>query len=115
MLGKPENELYDELIKNDYPANIEPNIKSLSINSDYDVYPNIAEPTQWWKLGNLKVDSVEKILKSYYNASTPGMILNQTVPISELTRQYGDRNSKKLYEKSDLVCRFVHQWGVEHM
>lgn len=51
MLGKPECELYDELIIVDAPPNMEANMKALSISADYNVYPNIAEPIEWWAAG----------------------------------------------------------------
>jgi len=32
-----------------------------------------------------------------------------------LAKTYSDLKSKKLYDKSDLITRFMHQWGVEYM
>ncbi|WP_421907885.1 hypothetical protein [Methanolacinia petrolearia] len=115
LLGKPESELYVELVKTDSPPNIDTNVKSLVVNADFDVYPNVAEPTKWWRLGNLKRDGVDTIMKAYRDETTPGMRANRSMPISELTRRYGDPYSRKLYQKSDLICRFMHQWGVDYM
>lgn len=113
--GRPEGELYCELIQIDSSPNMDANIKSLSINADFDVYPNIAEPTEWWRLGNIKRDGIDIILKAYRDETTPGMRANRIIPISELTRRYGNPNSKKLYDRDDLICRFMHQWGVNFM
>lgn len=115
MLGEPEYELNDALIKTDSPPNMDTNIKSLSVNADLDVYPNIAEPTEWWRLGNLKCDGVDSIIKAYRDETTPGMRANREIPVSELTRRYGNSQSQKLYHKDDLICRFMHQWGVDFM
>ena len=52
MLGRPENELYSELITDNLPPNKAANVKSLSVNADYDVYSNIAEPAEWSALPN---------------------------------------------------------------
>jgi hypothetical protein len=43
------------------------------------------------------------------------MTINRQMPIKELAKRYGDINSKKLYDKSDLICRWLHQWGVDYM
>ena len=115
MLGQPEYRLLKELMECDTPPNKSVNSPCLAINADYDVYPNIAEPAKWWKLGNLKTDGILKILTNYREERTPGMRMNRTIPVSELAKTYGDLNSKKLYDKSDLISRFVHQCGMEYM
>ncbi|MDD4593077.1 MAG: radical SAM protein [Parabacteroides sp.] len=115
MLGQPEYKLLDYLIIENQSANFLANFPCIAIDADYDVYPNIAEPAEWWKLGNLKTDGIDSILKAYRDETTPGMIANRTIPIAELARRYGQKNSKKLYDKSDLICRFMHQWGEDWM
>ena len=115
LLGQPENALLELLLNDNNSPNASANVHSLSVNADFDVYPNIAEPAEWWRLGNLKTDGVDKIVKAYRDETTPGMITNREMPISELARQYGDICSNKLYHKDDLVCRWLHQWGVDHM
>ena len=115
LLGQPEYVLLESLRNEDVPANISANIPSVSVNANFDVYPNIAEPAKWWRLGNLNTDGVDLILKAYRDESTPGMRTNRKIPISELARRYGDINSKKLYSKDDLLCRWLHQWGVDYM
>jgi len=97
------------------PPNVEANIYSISVNADYDVYPNIAEPTEWWRLGNLKTDGVDVIIKAYRDETTPGMKMNSELPVRELARLYGDKNSKKLYYKTNLICRWLHQWGIDYV
>jgi len=115
MLGKPEHELYAELVENTSPPNMEPPMHSIAINADYDVYPNIAEPTEWWRLGNLKKDGLHAVLRAYRDETIPGMRANRTIPIAELVRLYGNPHSQKLYDRDDLISRFMHQWGVDYM
>lgn len=115
MLGQPEDKLLIELTECDTPPNMDANIPSLAVNADYNVYPNLAEPTEWWRLGNLKTDGIDKILRSYHDETTPGMKTNRTLPISVLAKTYGDPNSKKLYDKNDLITRLMHQWGADYM
>jgi len=114
-LGQPEYTLLNELANDDSPPNLSANMYYISINADYDTYPNIAEIAPWWRLGNLKTDGVDAIIKAYRDETTPGMKANRQLPVCELARRYGVKNSKKIYDRGDLVCRFMHQWGVDYM
>lgn len=114
-LGQPEYKQLAELTKRNDPPNIEIHPACLAITADYDVYPNIAEPAEWWRLGNLKKDGIGTILNSFFNEAVPVMKANRTVPVSELARTYGNANSKKLYDKDDLISRFIHEWGADYM
>ena len=113
MLGQPESVLLASLLADDSPPNVGANMPSISIDADFNAYPNIAEPTPWWRLGNLKEDGAGAIIRAYRDETTPGMLMNRTVPLSELARRYGDPRSTKLYDRDDLICRFLHQWGVD--
>jgi MoaA/NifB/PqqE/SkfB family radical SAM enzyme len=115
LLGVPKYKLLANLMKCDEPPNLQAGIPSLAVNADYDVYPNSAEPTEWWRLGNLKTDGVDSIIKTYRDGLTPGMQANRTIPLSRLAKKYGNPASKKLYSKEDLIRRFMHQWGMEHI
>ncbi|MCL2409479.1 MAG: radical SAM protein, partial [Oscillospiraceae bacterium] len=97
LLGQPEHVLLDSLLRDDSTSNLDANFPSVSINAGYDVYPNIAEPVEWWRLGNLKTDGVDAIIKAYRDKATPGMKMNRETPVSELARRYGEKDSKKLY------------------
>lgn len=113
LLGKPEAELYSELLATNSPPNMAVNVKALAVNENFDVYPNIAEPSEWWRLGNLKTDGVDHIIKTYRDETTRGMSANKTILISELIRRYGNPNSKKMYTRDNLICRLMHQWGMD--
>ncbi|MFA6730433.1 MAG: radical SAM protein [Eubacteriales bacterium] len=115
LLGQPESELYNELINDNSPPNMTANMNSISVNADFDVFPNVAEPTEWWRLGNLKIDGADKIIKAYLGKTTPGAAANRTVKLSELAEKYGNPRSKKLYSKDDLISRFMRQWGEDYM
>ena len=115
LLGQPEYILLESMQNDSSPPNLSANVRSISINADYDVYPNIAEPAEWWRLGNLKTDGVDKILKAYLNETTLGMKANREIPLSELAERYGNKTSKKMYHKDDLTSRWLHQWGMDYM
>ena len=115
LLGEPEAVLMEELLQNDTPPEVQANMKSVSVNADFDVYPNIAEPAEWWRLGSLKTDGVDAVLRAYRDETTPGMRMNREIPLRELARRYGSKNSQKLYDREDLISRFLHQWGEDYL
>ena len=114
-MGKPEYLLVEEMLSRNDTSDLHAWIPCVAVNADYDVYPNIAEPTPWWRLGNLKTDGVDSIIKAYRDETTPGMRANREIPISELARRYGDPNSSRMYDGSDILCRWLHQWGVDYI
>lgn len=111
-LGLSESDILAELLCDDTPPDISANFPCVSVDADYNVYPNIAEPAEWWCLGNLKTDGVDSVIKAYRDGTPPGMTANKTVSVSELAYRFGRQGSTKLYTKDDLICRFLHQWGV---
>jgi len=111
--GKPEYALLEEMEDDDSPPGLSANMHCLSVNAEFDVYPNIAEAKPWWRLGNLKTDGVDAVIKAYRDETTPGMKMNREMPVSELAKRYGVKESKKLYDRSDLICRFVAEAGRE--
>ena len=115
MLGQTEESLLPELYRDRTPPNIRVNAPTLAVNGNFDVYPNIVEPAPWWRLGNLRADGIDAVMNAYRNGTAPGMTMNLTVPVSELAKSYGNPESRKLYDKSDLICRFMHQWGEDYL
>ena len=110
LLGKAEYKLLPELLKSDKPPHLyDPG--ALDIDADCNVYTAITEHTAPWKLGNLRIDGVDKILRAYRDCKTPGLIANKTMPVSSLAERYGDKNGRKLYVKDDLITKYLHQWG----
>lgn len=112
MLGKEESYWYEILINELKSPNFHAIIPCIEINADFDAYPNIAEPASWWRLGNLKSDGIDGIIKAYRDETPPGMQANRNTTISELTKRFGITESKKLYTPGDLITRFMHQWGT---
>lgn len=114
LLGQPERVLLESLLYDPSPPGMSANMPSVSVSAGYDVYPNIAEPAEWWRLGNLKTDGIDALLKSYRDETAPGMKMNRSGSIRELALRYGNINGNRLYDKNDLICRWMHQWGAEY-
>ena len=84
---------------------------AFEVAADLDVFPNIEEMTPWWKLGNLKTDSIGDIMQRFEADEPLGMQAHFHVPVSELAEKYGQRESRKVYTANDLKIRLVRQWA----
>jgi len=113
-LGQPEAVWLPELAADPHPPDIWPPKPALAVNAKLDVYPNVAEPAPWWRLGNLQHDGVAGVMQTYCEEMTEGMRILRELPVSALARRYGQPASTRLYTRSDLIARWLHQWGAEH-
>jgi MoaA/NifB/PqqE/SkfB family radical SAM enzyme len=113
-LGTPERDLVAHYAGVHTPPRFYPPIKALAVTAGWDVYPNNAEPAPWWRLGNLKRNGVDAVMRAYTHELPPGMVMNRTVPVSELAARHGDVDGRKLYNGEDVVIRWCHQWGMDN-
>lgn len=109
LLGQPEHILMQAMLHDNTAPNLQANMHALAVNADFDVFPNTAEPTPWWCLGNLKRDGADKILRAYRDETTPGMQVNRNTPIAELAQQFGNPTGKTLFHRSDLLSKWLHE------
>lgn len=90
LLGKPEYMALEELMECNTSPNTSANPPCLAVNADYDVYPNIAELAEWWKLSNLKTGGIQEIMRNYRDERTLVIRMNRIIPVNELVKTYGD-------------------------
>jgi hypothetical protein len=110
-LGYAEADLIPQLLDDSQPYAWRPEHLAFMVTPDLDVFSNIAEPMPWWRLGNLKIDGVDGIMRRFESDDTPGMYAHFHVPISTLADTYGQRESRKIYHIGDLKIRLVRQWA----
>ena len=110
-LGVPERELFGKLSEEQSPPQIGVQIPALAVDASFDIYPNLAEPAAWWRLGNLRTDGVEKVMRVFKNRGTPGMRANEEIPLGVLVRRFGDPEGNKLFTRGDYLALLLHRWG----
>ncbi len=103
---RTEAELLPELLEENNPLNEEPEILAFMVDADFNVYPNIGEIAEWWCLGNIKEDGLEKIIDSFIKRNTPGVKMNFEIPIKYFAEKYGKQDNKRLWSKVDLVKKW---------
>ncbi len=105
-LWKTEAELLPSLLEEDNPLNEESEILAFMVDADFNVYPNFGEIAEWWCLGNVKEDGVEKIIDNFIKRSTPGMKMNFEIPVRYFAEKYGKQDDERLWTKVDIVQKW---------
>jgi hypothetical protein len=77
------------------------------IKNNWDVYSNVGTLEPWWRLGNLKTDSVQTIIQRFERDEIPGLDVLLHFPKSELVKQYANPDGSKIYSGSvDLLSLY---------
>jgi hypothetical protein len=56
---------------------------------------------------------MDRIIRRYERDAVPGLQVLFHVPVSELARAYGRPESRLLYERDDLITRWLRMWAEE--
>jgi MoaA/NifB/PqqE/SkfB family radical SAM enzyme len=99
----------------DVPAYPVPGKLALYLLPNWDVYSNMGTLEPWWRLGNLKIDGVERVIERYCAARPLGMHLALYVSRARLAGEYGDSGGQRVYGSADdLLSRYIGEWGLAH-
>lgn len=112
-LGKAEGEWLDELLQENKPFATYPATLAFLVTPALDVFSNVGEPMPWWKLGNLRLEGVDRVMRCFENDQAPGLHGNFQVPVSHLAQRYGRQDSPYLYTREDLILRWLRMWGED--
>ena len=87
----------------------QPEMLWLLATTTFDVFPiNMGTSEPWWRLGNLKTDLVEAILRRFEHNETPGLRTICGISPKELVRKHGDLRSRRVYDaRDDLLALYV--------
>jgi len=111
-LGRAEADWLPELLELDAPLAEMPGTLAFMVTPELDVYSNLGEPSPAWRLGNLR--GLDAILRRFEHDEVAGLQAMFHVPISELARSYGRPESRLLYERDDLITRWIKLWTLGH-
>lgn len=106
-----EKVLYNKLINDKSTRNLVSEEVVFYVTNDFSVYPNISNIAPWWKLGNIKENTVDEIIYNYQNNKAIAMNISNTVPIYEIVRKVGNKNSNKLFSKNDYYDYLINQYS----
>ena len=110
VLWKTEATLYAEILRDEatrISAAILPGVLWFFVCSNWDVYSNIGTLEPWWRLGNLKQDSVESIIRTFEEDGVPGLRALFHESTASLAQQHGDPTGQRIYStREDLVALY---------
>ena len=80
------------------------------ITNSWEVFANVGTLESWWKLGNLKTDSVETIVHRFERDQVLGLEVLLHYPPNKWAAECGDPDSSKIYSDSeDLLSLYRTQ------
>ena len=97
-----EKELY-EMWKNEL-SHVSVNNKDdivLYVANNYDLFFNFTHMSSEWRIGNLKEDPIEELVRRIIEEDIPALNTAGSITLGELVNRYGDSHSKKTFEKED--------------
>ena len=111
ILWQAESELCGSILEDgELTATMEsalPEMLWFFVTSSWDVFSNIGTLEEWWKLGNLRVDSVSTVMRRFEQDRVLGLQTLLHYPANELVEEYGDPDSRKIYSApSDLLSLY---------
>lgn len=110
-LWQPESELYVSILKNgeEPPSGEEilPEVLWFFVTNNWDVFTNLGTLEEWWRLGNMKEDSVETIICRFEHDEVLGLKVLLLHPPKKLAEEYGNPRGGKIYSgKDDLLSLY---------
>ena len=82
----------------------------LNISNQYDVYFNFTHMTQAWRIGNLKSDNQDEIIRKIKEEDIPALNLARRIPVCELAEKYGDKQSDKAFFIDDYKSYLLNHY-----
>lgn len=100
------------LLKNDSSCFVYHNSDQivLNISNTYDIYFNFTHMTDVWKIGNLKSDDPDEIVRRIISEDIPALNLAKNISVGELTQKYGDFQSQKVFFIDDYKSYLLNTY-----
>ena len=104
-----ERELCEKL-KNDSSYIVPHNEEDIVIYvaNDYDLFFNFTHMEKEWKIGNLKTDSIEELVRRILEEDIPALEKARSITVGELVSKYGEFGSNRLFEEDDFKMHLLN-------
>ena len=109
LLWHTEETLVAEILNGDGPeggTNL-PDVLWFFVCANWDIFANVGTLEPWYRLGNLRQDSVESIVRRYEEDSVLGLTVQFHESPAGLAERYGDPRGQKVYSgQEDLLSLY---------
>ena len=72
------------------------------IANNYDLFFNFTHMREEWRIGNLKEDPIEELVRRILEEDIPALREARRITVGELVSRYGDPGSDRLFEEEDF-------------
>ena len=80
----------------------------LYVANNYDLFFNFTHMRPEWRIGNLKEDSIEELIRRVTEEDIPALRAARSITLGELVRRYGDPASEKAFEEDDYKMHLLN-------
>ena len=74
----------------------------LYVSNGYGLYFNFTHMRPEWKIGDLRADPAEELVRRFTEEDTPALRAARGISLGELVRRYGDPRSDRVFEEEDF-------------
>lgn len=71
------------------------------VANDYDLFFNFTHMRKEWRIGNLKEDPIEELVRRIRTEDIPALKIARSITVAELVSRYGNPESNRLFEEQD--------------
>ena len=114
---RSEAELYEALAEEQVPfVPRQEGSLVLYVSNTFDLYFNFTHMRPEWRIGNLREEPVEELIRRVREADTPALRRARDISLGELVKRYGDPSSERLFDREDysmwlLNCHLEQPWS----
>ncbi len=81
----------------------------LYVSNEYDLFFNFTHMRPEWRIGNLKTDPMDELIRRALEEDTPALRTARSVSLGELVRRYGDPASERAFDESDYKAYLLNR------
>lgn len=101
-----------DLLREDLSHRVRTNDDSIvvMVSNTYDVFFNFTHMKPEWKIGNLKTDNPDELVRRIVEEDFPALNLARQVTMKELVERYGNAQSEKAFSLSDYKDYLLNKY-----
>lgn len=111
-----ESELYHKLhssTEHFVPSNKDEETIVIYVSNEYDLFFNFTHMKPEWRIGNLKSDPIEELVRRITEEDIPALHEARSITIGELVVKYGDEASPRAFDEDDYLTYLLNK-HLEH-
>ena len=85
----------------------------LYVNNQYDLFFNFTHMRPEWRIGNLKQDPIEELVRRAVEEDIPALNEARIITVKELVKRYGDLSSERAFEEDDYKTYLLNSYLEE--